>query len=555
MTLLLALVAAASVVARPGAPGTPTPPIAGTSTPGDSLDREAARRAAEQRAAERDERERAELSQFRTAPAERDATLPVETPCYPIHRVIVTGADASPLRWVRSYAQRYVGQCVGTAGLDAILRAFEGVFLGSGLATTRAGLPAQDLASGTLRLVVVPGRVAGFSGEHAVRAWRHAFPRSTGDVLTLRALEQGLDQMRRVPGREVAIELRPGPQPGDSLVDVAVRDPWPLSAALSVNNYAGETLGHWQGAAQVSTVDLLGLSEVATLSLNSRLKSPSLPADSRSTGLSLAVPFGWWAFGGSALRSRYGQRVVGEVATFDTSGKLAALSGWGERVIRRDRVSRTALRATLQRRWGRSAIDGIEIGLQHQDLTDIALALSHRQQLRRGQIDIELGRRQGVPWLGAQPEPATRPRVLPTARYKLTTLDLGASADLGGTIGYHAALHAQLSRRPLYGSDEIAVGGPFTVRGYPGQRALIGRSGWFLRQELNAQVGRGLTSYLLADTGRVRGARGRPLSVGAGAHAHALGTDLDTWVALPLTARTRLGARSALLGLTAGWSL
>lgn len=523
--------------------------------PGEALDREAARRAAERQAADRDERARLGLSHVDTAPITRAAALPAETPCFPIHRIRVEGADLPRLAWVAPFTARYVGQCVGTAGLDTILRSLEGAFLRRGLTTTRAGLPAQDINAGTLRLVVVPGRVAGFSGASALRAWRHAFPQGEGDLLTLRALEQGLDQMRRVPGREVAVDLRPGPQPGDSLVDVAVRDPWPLSVGVSVNNYAGETLGHWQGAAQVSTLDLLGLSEVATVSLNSRLRSPALPADSRSTGLSLAVPFGWWAFGGSVLRSRYGQRVVGEVASFDTNGRLAVVSGWAERVIRRDRASRTALRATLQRRWGRSAIDGIEIGLQHQDLTDVALALSHRQQLRRGQIDLELGRRQGLPWLGAQPEPATRPRVLPTARYKLTTLDLGASADLGGTIGYHAVLHAQLSRRPLYGSDEIAVGGPFTVRGYPGQRALIGRSGWFLRQELNAPIGRGLTSYLLADTGRVRGAHGQPLSVGAGAHAHALGIDLDTWVALPLSARTRLGARSALLGLTAGWSL
>ncbi len=317
---MMALVALATIVAtveRPAATKENRPPSSANDhapSPADAIDRDAARRAAERQAAERAERERGGLSQLAAAPDERAATLPVETPCYPIRRVDVTGADQARLDWVRRHVVRYVGQCVGAGGLDVILRGLEGAFLRRGLTTTRAGLPTQDISAGTLRLVVVPGRVAGFTGERAVRAWRHAFPRGSGDLLTLRALEQGLDQMRRVPGREVAVDLRPGPQPGDSLIDVAVRDPWPLSAALSVNNYAGETLGHWQGAAQLSTLDLLGLSEVATLSLNSRLRSPALPADSRSTGLSLAVPFGWWAFGGSALRSRYGQRVVGERA-------------------------------------------------------------------------------------------------------------------------------------------------------------------------------------------------------------------------------------------------
>jgi hemolysin activation/secretion protein len=297
------------------------------------------------------------------------------------------------------------------------------------------------------------------------------------------------------------------------------------------------------------------MSEIVTVSLNNRVRSPSLPADSRSTGLSLSLPIGWWTFGAGARRSRYRQHIRGEVAAFDMDGQFDAISGWAERVLHRSRRSRTAARVTVQRRWSRSAIDGVEIGLQHQDVADLELALIHHRQLADGQVDLEVAQRHGVPWFGAQVESPNRPVTLPTARYRITVIDLSVSTALGPLISYHSAFRGQISRRPLYGADQIAVGGPFTVRGVDANRALAARSGWYFRQEFAARFSDRFSPYILADAGQVRGAQALPLGVGAGVRTRLLRANLDAWVALPVTASRIAGPQLGQIGLAAGWVL
>jgi hemolysin activation/secretion protein len=128
--MIVVLSVAAAATAQPSGVtkvvGTP-PSTNGRAMPtGETLDREAARRAAERQAADRDERARLGLSQVDTAPIASAAALPVETPCFPIRHVAIEGANVPRLSWVAPFAARYVGQCVGTAGLDTILRSLEG---------------------------------------------------------------------------------------------------------------------------------------------------------------------------------------------------------------------------------------------------------------------------------------------------------------------------------------------------------------------------------------------------------------------------------------------
>lgn len=135
-------------------------------------------------------------------------------------------------------------------------------------------------------------------------------------------MEQALDQMRRVPGRDVKVNLIPGDEPGESILDVAVRDGKPISLLVSANNLAGPTVGRWQR----STLNLPGLSEVATVSIHNG-------CGVRRYLPTVAVPAGGFdplrlvdlrGIGQSQPLCRAG---AGEVQDFETSGRLDTVSG------------------------------------------------------------------------------------------------------------------------------------------------------------------------------------------------------------------------------------
>lgn len=544
LTLLL------SVAAIPAAGAQTASPAA--STTGIALDQ--ARQAAEREAAAREARDNAPQAGS-SAAAPSLGAFPVETPCFTIKKIVIDTALPRGLKWVPHHLTQFEGRCAGHGGLNYVLKSLEAAFLNRGLVTTRAGLPEQDMASGTLHIAVIPGIVTAVRGgtRRSRRSWAVASPIHKGDLVNLRGLEQGLEQMRRVPGTQVAVDLAPGSAPGETIFDLKAKLSHPVTGSISLNNFAGGTVGRWQASGQASALNLLGLNEVLSGSYNSRTSNPSIPANSTSSGVSFSVPWGWWTFGVSANASLYTQHVIGQVEDFDTRGTVKTVSGYVERVVHRDRISKTSLQIQAQRRWGRNYISGIEIGLQHQDLADIQVALIDRHSFGAIRVNSEIAYRFGTGLFGAQQDEPDQPAELPSARYRIATADISLSAPLGKRLGYSAAFRGQFSNRPLYGSDQFSVGGPYTVRGYDSDRALIGKTGWYMRQELSFSANGHLQPYGLIDTGHIKGSGATPIGVGAGLRAQAHGANLDAFVAIPVTAKTLAGSKLAQIGVSVGF--
>ncbi|WP_268907111.1 POTRA domain-containing protein, partial [Collimonas silvisoli] len=185
-------------------------------------------------------------------------SLPSESPCFPIHQFVldvpsqlppaIRAAGASDLpfdhfRFAQDYLRQYNGACIGKAGLDLIVKRLTNLMLKRGYSTTRLGIPEQDLSSGVLKLVLVPGviRAIRFADPSLYGTWRNAFPTGPGNLLNLRDLEQGLEQMKRIPSQDVSMEIVPGEMPGESDVVITVKrgKPWKLTGTLDDSGAKG----------------------------------------------------------------------------------------------------------------------------------------------------------------------------------------------------------------------------------------------------------------------------------------------------------------------------
>jgi hemolysin activation/secretion protein len=519
-------------------------------------DQEQARIRAERQAAERAAREAAPIASLDAPAAAALGPFPEEQPCFPVRETLVENADRAKLRWVPGFVARFRGRCVGTEGLSYIIRSLQAEFIERGLVTTRAGLPEQDLAGGTLRITIVPGVVEDVrvNGTDRSRVWSRATPVERGDILDLRALEQGLEQLRSVPGRTVTVDIKPGDAPGGSVLDVALAQPRPFAASLSINNFASERVGRYQGSVQVAELGQLGFSEVISGFYNRRVDAPGVPADSRGVGGSFSVPAGWWTFSGSGSSNRYKQTVEGEVAAFGTRGTLDRVAVAAERVVYRDQTTKSSVSVGVARRWGRNFINDVEIGIQRQDLTDLEVRLIDRRTFGAVRVDGAAGARFGLGILGAQDEPDDRPDALPSARYRIFSADVAVLVPLGrGFVeSYRAELHGQVSTENLYGSDLIQVGGPYTVRGLDNDTAVLGRDGYYVRQELGARVADGFRPYALFDFGEVRRTLGVRGGAGIGLRVQRGPVFIDVFGARPVFGRGVPDRKRIRFGLSAG---
>ncbi|WP_338092939.1 POTRA domain-containing protein [Serratia liquefaciens] len=117
-----------------------------------------------------------------------------------------------------------------------------------------------------------------------------AFPGMAGDVLSLRDIEQGMEQLNRLPSQQVSIDIQPGAHAGYSRVVLqrsSVR--WPVAVSAGADNSGQKNTGTGQMNAGVTLDNPLHLAEQWSLSA-ARNDDFSRSHRSRSLNGSLTLP-------------------------------------------------------------------------------------------------------------------------------------------------------------------------------------------------------------------------------------------------------------------------
>jgi hemolysin activation/secretion protein len=406
---------------------------------------------------------------------------------------------------------QYSGRCIGYQGLNLIVRRLTAKLLARGYTTTRLGIPEQDLHSGTLRITIIPGviRAIRFADPSTSGTWRSAFPARPGDLLDLRALEQGLEQMKRVTSQDVDIQIVPGDQPGESDVVLAVRRGKAWKVTATVDDSGSESTGRMQGTLNLALDNPLGLSDLFNVSVSHDLNGHEDRYGTKGSGAYYSVPWGFWTFTGTASQYDYHQTILGASQAFVSSGKSSDVALTLGYLFHRNQSQKDTFQLRTGMRNGHSYLDDTEIEVQRRANSYCELGWVHKQYLGPAQLDVTLAERWGVPWFGAQPDFPGQAPGSPTFYYRITTLEATVTAPftLGGrAVRYTGTLRGQTTPNTLYATEMFLIGNRWTVRGFDGNLTLAGEKGALSRNELETGLGPSwLMGFVALDGGRVYG--------------------------------------------------
>lgn len=429
-------------------------------------------------------------------------------PCFPIHRIEVDGA-VDELRFAQHTLDARAGRCIGVAGINALAQTLTAALLDRGFVTTRVRIPEQDLSTGTLRFEVTPGTIRAIKFDSAVHdtTWKNAFPTRPGRLLNLRDLEQGLEQMKRVPSQDVQMKIAPGLRPGQSDIDLSLRETKRWKIALDVNDGGSPTTGAVQGSASIAFDNPLHLNDIVSLSLNQNVEG-GVQGGTRGNTLDYSVPLGYWTLALEESNFGFSQKIAGRSTPFTLSGTTHHGAVSLERMLYRTQRIKTSLTMRIAQNSSRNFVDDTEIDVQTRNSSYGELVLKREANDGRNTFNASLGFRAGLALFGALPDivGAAAP---PTAYYTLGTADVSAVIPIrsGKTnLRWEPHVRAQVTNDHLYISDAFSIGNRYTVRGFDGSAAIAAESGYFLRNDFvipTASPKRSL--YLGIDTGRVWG--------------------------------------------------
>jgi hemolysin activation/secretion protein len=445
-----------------------------------------------------------------------------ETPCFPIRNIVLLGDKAQEFSWLRWFLHSADGimqddpaapRCLGAQTIRILMGRMQSALIDRGYITTRILVGPQNLSSGTLSFTVIPGIVERLylnsESKGRVSLWS-AFPLGNGDVVNLRDIEQGLENLKRLPSIEADIAIVPANEEkqniGLSNLLVTWRKKSPLRITVGADNSGVPSTGIYQGNVTLFWDNPLKMSDLFYITY----MRGGVPGWKGTTGglIHYSVPYGYWLLSLNGSENFYDQTVVGWLQNYIYSGKTRTADLKLSRMMYRDASMKLLGFVGPWFKTAETFIDGHPLPIQYRRSAGFEVGITQTQTVGRLAFDVQMTYRAGTGMMGAIPQPderfypgISRPKFLIGEAHLTAPFSLGAFQ-----FRYNTTLRGQWNFTHLSIQDRFSIGPRSTVRGFDGQEILMGDRGWFIRNDVGVFLGQtGQEIYLGLDYGQVGG--------------------------------------------------
>ncbi|KAF1011351.1 MAG: Hemolysin transporter protein ShlB [Acinetobacter bereziniae] len=219
----------------------------------------------------------------------RDLVVISETPCFEIKQLSFSINDPlqrenqnifNSLFYHLNQPNFVIGQCIGTQSLQNLVKYAQNELIKQGLITTQMVVNPQDLTQGRLVLNIHVGRIHQIlSKDKSVNKVEifSALPIKNHEILNLKKIDQGLENLKRTSNRDVDIKIEPAiAQDGKELVGysdliVTSRPYKKLGLNINIDNSGSKSTGEYIGSLGISFNNPLNLNDSLNINLSHSL--------------------------------------------------------------------------------------------------------------------------------------------------------------------------------------------------------------------------------------------------------------------------------------------
>ena len=466
------------------------------------------------------------VSLVKKEPKKRYQSLPEESACFSLGEIVlVEDPDVrsfqGELNTLLSAIDFTAGDCLGGLGINQIMTELQNIIIGQGYTTTRVLAPAQDLTTGVLELKILAGRVKQIKmteeSEPYARVLSNAFPINSGEMLNLHQIEQGLENLKRVPSANASMEIVPTDKVDESDIVVAWEQaPIPYRFSISADDSGSKSTGKYQTNLTFSADNPLGLNDLFYASLTRNLGKQVERRFSdyerggdgtRGYALHYSIPYGRWRFSINKNRHQYDQLVAGINGDYSYNGSSNNLDASVTYLLYRDASRKTETTLSYWARSSRNYINDAEIDVQRRKMGGWKLGITHREYIGNSVLDFGLEYKRGT---GANSSLRAPEELFGegTSRPKILTGSVGINIPfrLGDQLlSYSGYGRFQYNFTRLISQDMFSIGSRYSVRGFDGEVTLMAERGWFYQNTLSWAYKPAHQFYLALDIGRISG--------------------------------------------------
>ncbi|WP_143182255.1 ShlB/FhaC/HecB family hemolysin secretion/activation protein [Serratia fonticola] len=411
------------------------------------------------------------------------ASLPGEA-CQKVQTIVFQGVEHLSWSVQEKLITPWQGRCLTMADINRLVRDTTNAYLQRGYVTSQAWLQEQDISTGELLINVSEGRVESIilEGESPL-AVSMAFPHMIDGVLNLRDIEQGMEQLNRLPSQQVSIDIQPGTHPGYSkvvLIPTARRSP--VSVSVGADNSGQKSTGTHQVNVSVTLDNPLRIADQWSFNAT-RNGNVNASYRNRSVSGSASIPYGYWLVSYQYAWNDFFQYIPFNTDAYRYQGNNQTQRLTTSRTLFRDGARKFAVDMGITHRRTDNQLAGERLAVSSPTLSSVSIGGNFSSVLGQGYLTANPLFVQGVSWLGATPD-SSRQAGLPRGEFRKFTLSASYFYPLGPPLYFLTSVYGQNTPDNLYSSERISVGGQYSVRGFK-EQFLTSNRGAYWRNELN----------------------------------------------------------------------
>lgn len=393
----------------------------------------------------------------------------------------------------------YLGICSTLTDFKNLTNRLTSKYIDKGYITSKVYLLPQNISLGEIKLHAVEGKV------------NFIFPKKTyinniflgqkDDFLNLRDLETSIEMINRLPSNHATMKLLPSNKTGYTDVHIENNTTNRINGSIGINNFGSKKTGKIQGSFSLNFDDMLGIGDQLSINLNS---TDNHFSDENSVGDSYyySFPIGHFLNTVSYRKTGYEQLIPTGITNYKSNGHTKTYEYSLKYKLFHNQNNSLTLGSGIVHTKSENFIESALIETSTYNLSNINFNVDYLYKTTGLYTLVSFGFKQGTDWFNT-----LNPTKL-NEKYSLYTVDLSLQKSFE-ILNYTLNAHFQQTNDKLFSSNQISIGGPYSVRGYQDE-GLSGNSGYYFRNELSKKLEKKLfdyfvqTYFIALDGGRIK---------------------------------------------------
>lgn len=413
-------------------------------------------------------------------------------------KVVCKDVPGISVRTINKITKPYENIPIGADEISFMQSAIQNIYLENGYASARIYMDGNTLADNVLTFVVREGYIEDIVFKKAdgtpysktsTALQQFAFyPFAKGELLNIRDLDQGIEQVNKLSSNNAVMEVSPGTKDGYSVIEITNHASKRFALTLGADNSGLENTGVYKANGSISADNLLMLNDNIYFNYSRNIDGNDADKENNSYFASLNIPFGYFTFMFSYFNSDYVMPSGSSSGRYTSDGSTENMSSSLEMVIKRAQSYKVSAGAELALKEAGNNFEGTKIEVSSKKLSIASAFLTSTHYIGKAMIYTKLTYNRGLDSFGAV-QNKDDIKDYPKGQFDAYLLYLQYFQPFRLPIvklplSYSVALNGQFTPDILYSSEQMSIGGESSVRGFK-ESSASGDSGGYVKNDIS----------------------------------------------------------------------